>query len=128
MGSTGLLRTCPEKQDLAVVKQYRDTLSWTAPGTPPGTDPETGDPIPGTPGEARTAQCRYENFRSNNHREWVDSDGKVVKQRGTIYVKDGEACPDQFEVVTVTSPEFQEVFHGETLNVYKGQLNYTIAV
>lgn len=110
------------------ILQYRDVLKWRGEGTPATIDPVTGDPVPGTPGSEITAMCRYENFRGRSSREWLNRDGETVLQRGTIYVKKGEQCPEKFETVTVESPEFGLVFKGEVLNTYQGQLNYTLAV
>ena len=112
------------------VKQYPHTMSWTGPGTPATVDPVTGFPVPGTPGETVTVQCRYENFGLTNRREWTGEDGKTIWQRGTVYVKFGEPVPAKFEHVTVADPEQDNYleFEGPVLNVYTGQLNTTIAV
>lgn len=111
-----------------MVKQYRDIVSWTTEGSPATKDPITGFPIPGSKGEELESKGRYENFKSGNRKEYENKNGDTVYQKGTIYLKKGELIPLRFETVTVTSPEFGEVFKGEILNVYKGQLNTTIAV
>lgn len=110
------------------VERYRDTLTWTGEGTPTTTDPVTGDPVPGTPGATLMAACRYEDFRGRVVKQWVNSDGETVLQTGTVYVRDKEVLPPRFEKIKVDSPEFGTVFQGEALNVYRGQLNCTIAV
>lgn len=111
-----------------MVKQYRDVISWQLAGTPATKDPVTGFPIPSVPGETVTAKGRYENFSGTGRKEYVNRDGQVILQKGTIFIKKGQTAPNKFETVTVTSPEFEEVFKGEALNVYEGQLNTTIAV
>lgn len=110
-----------------MVKQYRDVVSWQLAGSPPSKD-ENGFPIEGVPGDVVLSNGRYENFTANNRKEYTNRDGETVYQKGTIYLKKGSAIPERFETLTVISPEFEEVFKGEALNVYKGQLNTTIAV
>lgn len=98
------------------------------PGTPSTEDPVTGFPVPGQPGEEVTIMCRYENFKTGAVKEWTNKKNETVLQRGTIYVKWGQQMPTKFETVTVESPQYGEMFKGEILNVYNGQLNTTIAV
>lgn len=111
-----------------MVKQYRDVVSWVTEGTPATEDPITGFPIPGEAGATIEVKGRYENFKSGNRKEYLNRDGLTVFQKGTIYIKKGEIYPKRFEIVKVTSPEFEVVFEGEILNVYKGQLNTTVAI
>lgn len=105
-------------------------MSWTGPGTAPTTDPDTGFPIPGKPGEVITAKCRYENFGMTNRTEWEGEDGETIYQRGTVYVLFGEPVPDKFERIKIVDPEQGDYleFEGPVLNVYTGQLNSTLAV
>lgn len=112
------------------VHHYPHTMSWTGPGTPATVDPVTGFPVPGTPGETVTARCRYENFGMTNRKEWTGEDGQTIQQRGTIYVKFGEPVPGKFERVTVTDDYDGNYLEVDlpVLNVYKGQLNSTLAV
>lgn len=110
-----------------MIKQYRDVVSWQLAGTP-ATKDENGFPVPSIPGETVTAMGRYENFTGTGRKEYTNRDGQVILQKGTIFIKKGQPAPNKFESLIVTSPEFEEVFEGEALNVYEGQLNTTIAV
>ena len=110
-----------------MVIQYLHVMAWTGEGSPP-TEDENGFPVPGSPGESYTAACRYENFRGGSTKSWQNKKNETVLQRGTVFVKKGEILPKKFETVTVTDPDGVVVFEGELLNVYKGQLNATIAV
>lgn len=109
-----------------MVKQYLDVLTWNEKGTLPTTD-QNGFPVPGTTGAEVTAKCRYENFSGKGVREFRNSDGEVVLQVGTVYVKRGEPIPIKFEKIKVTRDGII-TFEGEALNVYTGQLNVTISV
>lgn len=111
-----------------MVVHYPHTTTWLREGSPSTEDPVTGFPVPGQPGEEVMSASRYENFRGGSTKEWRNKKNETVLQRGTIYIKRGEPIPVKFDTVTVVSPEFGVVFQGEILNVYKGQLNVTIAV
>lgn len=110
------------------VKHYPHTTTWEVEGTPAGKDPVTGFPVPGQPGEEISAISRYENFQKGGSKEWTNKNGKTVLQKGVIYLKKGEPVPKKFDTVKVTSPEFGEMYEGEVLNVYTGQLNTTIII
>lgn len=118
---------------MATVEQYTDTMSWTAEGTPATFDPELGFPKAGNAGTTMQAACRYENFGRTNRKEYTGEDGKSIFQMGAIYVKFGQPIPNKFERVVVTRFDKGEqktvtVFEGPVLNVYRGQLNSTLAV
>ena len=108
-----------------MVKQYLDVCEWRI--LLGFTYDANGFPVPASPTTLRTVKCRYENFKSGNRKEWTGVDGKTILQQGTIYIKKGDLCPDKFQKVKITrGPE--TIFEGNILNVYKGQLNTTIAV
>lgn len=109
-----------------MVRQYLDLMVWNGATGPDGTDGD-GNPIPGTPVIIENPLCRYENFQSGNRKEFLNRDGESVLATGVIYVKLGTEVPERFSVVTVTR-DTDQVFHGEVLNVYKGQLNSTLHV
>lgn len=102
-------------------------MVWRGEGSPP-TEDENGFPVPGTSGPSYSAMCRYENYKGGSTKSWQNKKNETVLQRGTVFVKKGEILPVKFETVTITDPEGAVVFEGELLNVYKGQLNATIAV
>lgn len=108
-----------------MVKQYLDVCEWEVDGEIEFDS--NGFPLPTTPTAVKTASCRYENFSGSNHKEWTNVDGKTILQRGTIYLKKSEEVPVKFQRVKVTRGS-EIVFEGNILNVYKGQLNTTIAV
>lgn len=110
------------------VLQYPHTMSWTGEGTPASVDTDTGFPIPGVPGEVVSVKCRYENFNKTNRKEWTNEDGKTIAQIGTIFVPFGHEIPRKFKRVRIVDRDGDEVFEGPILNVYKGQMNTTLAV
>lgn len=105
------------------VKQYNSLLTWETEGTPPTQDAD-GNIIPGGPGETVTAKCRYENFLPGNRREYTGRDGKTVLATGKILIKFGEPVPPRFFIGTVTTGAV-EIYKGEMLNPYEGQMNST---
>jgi hypothetical protein len=107
------------------VKQYNSLLTWETEGTPPTQD-GSGNIIPGVPGETVTARCRFENYLSGNRREYTGRDGKTVLATGKILIKFGEPVPPRFFVGTVTKAEGGEIYKGEVINPYEGQMNSTV--
>lgn len=103
---------------------YNSVLTWSAPGTPDTKD-EDGNIIPGTPGEEISAVCRYENFRLGNRLEFIGRNGKTVLAVGRVYVKFGQPVPPRFFVGTIRTGE-TEIYKGEFMNVFDGQMNSTI--
>lgn len=107
-----------------LVKQYNSLISWETEGTPPTQD-EDGNVIPGEPGETVTSRCRYENYQGSNRREFIGRDGKTVFATGRVYIKFGDTKPPRFVVGTITTDE-QEIYKGEVVNTFEGQMNKTI--
>lgn len=110
------------------VEQYPHTLSWETEGQPATLDPITRIPIPGQPGIALTAECRYENFQRGGSREYVNKNGETVFAKGRIFLKKGQPYPKMEDRLVVTSPEHGVVYEGPSLHIYKGQLNTTIVI
>ena len=106
------------------VKQYNSILTWQTEGTPDSQDSD-GNIIPGIPGEAVTARCRYENYQSANRREFIGRDGKTVFATGKVYIKFGDPKPPRFVVGTITT-NGEEIYKGEVMNTFEGQMNKTI--
>jgi|SRR5690606_7706288 len=107
-----------------MVKQYNSILSWQTEGTPDTQDSD-GNIIPGTPGKTVTAKCRYENFQNANRREFLGRDGKTVFATGKVYIKFGEPTPPRFAVGVITT-DGNEIYRGEIVNTFEGQMNKTI--
>jgi hypothetical protein len=106
------------------VKQYNSLLTWETEGAPPTQDGD-GNIIPSIPGEPVTVQCRFENFQAGNRREYTGRDGKTVLATGKILIKFGEPVPPRFFIGTVTTGAV-EIYKGEVLNPYEGQMNSTV--
>lgn len=111
---------------MAAVRQYLDLMEWNGSTGEDGVDSD-GNPIPGTPVPVSNAFCRYENFNAGNRKEFTNRDGEAVLATGVIYVRFGTQVPERFSWVSVTRNAVQ-VFEGEILNVYRGQLNSTLHV
>lgn len=111
-----------------MVRQYPDILKWVTEGTPSTIDPETGDPIPGTPGEEIDAKCRYEDWTGGVARTWMNKDGESVVPTGKIYIKFREDLPVKFEVIDLERVKAGISLRMEILDVYHGQMNSTITV
>lgn len=106
------------------VKQYPSLLKWTTEGTPDSRD-EDGNIIPGIPGVEISARCRYENFKSGNRKEFTGTNGKTVLATGAVLIKFGDPIPSRFIVGEITT-EGQEIYKGEIMNTFEGQMNKTI--
>lgn len=106
------------------VRQYNSVLTWRQEGIPDIQDGE-GNIIPGTPGDEVSVMCRYENFLQTNSREFTGRDGRTVLARGKILVKFGESIPPRFFVGVVTTNGV-EIYRGEVINPYEGQMNSTV--
>ncbi|MDR2274355.1 MAG: hypothetical protein LBF27_25835 [Sphingobacterium sp.] len=106
------------------VKQYPSILTWKTQGTPDSQD-EDGNIIPGEPGEEFKAKCRYENFQGSNRKEMIGRDGKTVLATGSVYIKFGEPKPSRFTIGKIET-EGEEIYSGEIMNTFEGQLNKTI--
>lgn len=106
------------------VKQYNSVLTWKQEGTPDSQDGQ-GNIIPGTPGADVNAACRYENFQAGNRKEFTGRDGRTVLANGKVLVKFGEPVPPRFFVGVVTTGSV-EIYRGEILNPYTGQMNATV--
>lgn len=105
------------------VKQYNSVLTWLSEGTPDTQDGD-GNIIPGTPGAEITAKCRYENYQGNR-KEFTGRDGKTVLATGRVYIKFGEPMPPRFFVGVITT-KGNEIYNGEVINTFEGQMNKTI--
>ena len=106
-----------------MVKHYPHLMTWTFIDPNAGGYDENGYPIPPAESESFESICRYENF-TGGIKQFNNKAGEAVQQKGTIFVKFGQSLPKVGEVVKVSLDQFE----GEVLNVYKGQLNSTIAV
>jgi len=106
------------------VKQYPSILSWETEGTPPSQD-EDGNVIPGIHGEDFSSRCRYENFDSGNRKEFTGVNGKTVLATGRVFIKFGDPIPSRFIVGSITTEE-NEIYKGEIMNTFEGQMNKTI--
>ncbi len=106
------------------VKQYPSILSWKSEGTPPSQDGD-GNVVPGIPETEFNSKCRYENFDSGNRKEFTGVNGKTVLATGRVFIKFGEALPERF-VVGVITTEGREIYKGEIINTFEGQMNKTI--
>lgn len=105
------------------VKQYNSLISWQTEATEPTQD-EDGNIIPGTPGETITSRCRYENYQGTR-KEFIGRDGKTVFATGRVYIKFGDIKPPRFVVATITT-DGVEIYKGEVMNTFEGQMNKTI--
>ncbi|MBB6109715.1 hypothetical protein SAMN05421821_105133 [Mucilaginibacter lappiensis] len=95
-------------------------MNWTTPDTPGGTDDETGYPLPGIPGIAKSVPCR---FHLGGVKVFKNKDNTTVNQTGQIRLDAGVDLPevgDQIEVVGQ--------FKGKVQDVYRGQLSHRIDV
>lgn len=99
-------------------------LKWKTEGTSDSQD-QDGNIIPGVPGVELTATCRYENFQGSNRKEYLGRDGKTVLATGSVFIKFGQPIPERFTVGTITT-DGNEIYSGEIMNTFEGQMNKTI--
>jgi len=95
-------------------------MTWIMPGTPGGTDPETGYPLPDEPGIALEVPCRFHLGGTN---VFKNEDSTDVNQIGSIRIDAGQTLP-----LPGTHVEVLDHFDGIVRAVYKGQLTHRIDV
>lgn len=95
-------------------------MTFTSEGTPATTDPVTGYPIPGTPGEARSVPCR---FYLGGIKEFKNEDNTVTRQVGRIRLDAGSDMPLIGQVIDIPGQ-----FNGQVRDIYRGQLTWRIDV
>lgn len=108
----------------STVKQYNSVITWETEGTPSHQD-DDGNIIPGVPGEVVSAECRYENFKESNRREFLGRGGKTVFATGKVFIKFGEPMPPRFVVAEIAT-NGEVIYKGEVVNTFEGQMNKTI--
>lgn len=74
------------------------TLIFTSKGTPGGTDPITGYPLPDVPGAVVNVPCR---FHQTNTKVLKNEDSTESQQIGRIRVNIGETMPTQYQNIRV---------------------------
>lgn len=67
-----------------MIKRFPHIMNYQLPGTPGGWDDENGIPIPGTPGESISIQCRAEENVRENYTITGD-DGNRIDYKFVVY-------------------------------------------
>jgi hypothetical protein len=95
-------------------------MNWTTAGTPGGEDPNTGYPLPRTPGEAKSIPCH---FHLGGIKEFKNEDNSVTRQIGRIRLDPGSELPLVGQTLDIPGH-----FTGIARDIYKGQLSWRIDV
>ncbi|RQO79137.1 hypothetical protein DBR40_05300 [Pedobacter sp. KBW01] len=98
-------------------------LKWIQPGTPGGTNPETGYPLPDQPGQAMEIPCRFHLATNGAIKTFKNEDSTIVNQVGTIRVDAGQELPQVDTIITVEGH-----FIGPVRAIFRGQLSHRIEV